>query len=283
MPRRHIPFPPPKNYRLTFGCRKTPPPPLQEEVGREDTTDKKDSSRSPVDEQSFKTIAASSLYLLDILWLTCHRFQSWSFVGRLNAILNRLANNDKDIVSAYLSVYAIMQFFGIFLAPLSGLLMDRKSHADAPPQIKKIERLEMCLASFIIDTTLGLLLAVVVFLPVLELQYVAFLLHVVHRALLYGPNSAFIAQVYGPQHFGKLFGLAMSCSAAFSMLQYPLFVLVQGPLEGDPFVFNMVVLVLMVVSFVHPVYIWRRCRVDRRAFNAEVAAAQPLNQAEVNL
>ena len=97
MPRRHIPFPPPKNYRLTFGCRKTPPPPLQEEVGREDTTDKKDSSRSPVDEQSFKTIAASSLYLLDILWLTCHRFQSWSFVGRLNAILNRLANNDKDI------------------------------------------------------------------------------------------------------------------------------------------------------------------------------------------
>ena len=40
---------------------------------------------------------------------------------------------------------------------------------------------------------------------------------------------------YGSKHFGKLFGLAMSVSAAFSLLQYPLFVLVQGPLDGNPF------------------------------------------------
>ena len=42
------------------------------------------------------------------------------------------------VVSSYLSVYASMQFVGIFLAPLSGRLMDRKSSDDAPPAIKKI-------------------------------------------------------------------------------------------------------------------------------------------------
>ena len=51
------------------------------------------------------------------------------------------------------------------------------------------------MASFFLDTTAGLLLALVASIPVLQLQYVAFLLHVVHRAFLYGPHSAFIAHV----------------------------------------------------------------------------------------
>lgn len=36
-------------------------------------------------------------------------------------------------------------------------------------------------------------------------------------------------------HFGKLYGLVMSISALFSLLQYPCFTLVKGALHGDPF------------------------------------------------
>lgn len=36
-------------------------------------------------------------------------------------------------------------------------------------------------------------------------------------------------------HFGKLYGLMMSMSAVFSLLQYPCFALVKGALGGDPF------------------------------------------------
>lgn len=36
-------------------------------------------------------------------------------------------------------------------------------------------------------------------------------------------------------HFGKLYGLVMSMSAVVSLLQYPCFALVKGPLGGDPF------------------------------------------------
>ena len=101
------------------------------------------------------------------------RLQSWSFIGRLNPLLNRLTNNNKDIGNAllclpghvsssnnlfikwfylpnipvlrllfpvgnYTSVYASMQFVGIFLAPLSGLLMDRKKGNKAEPSVKRI-------------------------------------------------------------------------------------------------------------------------------------------------
>ena len=57
-----------------------------------------------------------------------------------------------------------------------------------------VELIEVCIASFVIDTTAGLLLAVAVSVPVLEVQYASFVFSVLHRALLYGPNSAFIAQ-----------------------------------------------------------------------------------------
>lgn len=40
---------------------------------------------------------------------------------------------------------------------------------------------------------------------------------------------------FPPQHFGKLYGLAMALSALVALLQYPCVALVQGPLHGDPF------------------------------------------------
>ena len=48
-----------------------------------------------------------------------------------------LANCDFS-VSQYTSVYAWIQFAGIFLAPLSGLLMDRKKGDKSPPEVKRI-------------------------------------------------------------------------------------------------------------------------------------------------
>lgn len=40
---------------------------------------------------------------------------------------------------------------------------------------------------------------------------------------------------FPPQHFGKLYGLAMALSALVALLQYPCVALVRGPLGGDPF------------------------------------------------
>lgn len=37
------------------------------------------------------------------------------------------------------------------------------------------------------------------------------------------------------EHFGKLFGLLMALSAVVSLLQFPIFTLIKGPLQSDPF------------------------------------------------
>ena len=36
------------------------------------------------------------------------------------------------------------------------------------------------------------------------------------------------------EHFGKLFGLVMALSAIVSLLQFPIFTLIKGPLQNDP-------------------------------------------------
>lgn len=65
---------------------------------------------------------------------------------------------------------------------------------------------------------------------VLKLFYVRFLLFhlLLAKSLLYCVCS------FPPCHFGKLYGVVMSLSAVFSLLQYPCFSLVNGVLGGDP-------------------------------------------------
>lgn len=36
------------------------------------------------------------------------------------------------------------------------------------------------------------------------------------------------------EHFGKLFGLVMALSAIVSLLQFPIFTFIKGPLQNDP-------------------------------------------------
>ena len=104
MPRLRIPFPPPEGYHLNFGCDTAAPPSTgtadeigsTEESGKEELVGEKRAAQND-DDLSFKSIATSRLFLSDVFWLTCQRFQSWSFIGRLNPTLYRLANNDKAI------------------------------------------------------------------------------------------------------------------------------------------------------------------------------------------
>ncbi|MGH0123335.1 UNVERIFIED_CONTAM: hypothetical protein FKN15_067784 [Acipenser sinensis] len=78
------------------------------------------------------------------------------------------------------------------------------------------------------------LFSVCAVVPVLPLQYLTFVLQVLNRSFLYGGNMAFLIIAFPPSHFGKLYGLLMSLSAVVSLLQYPCFILVKGPLQGDP-------------------------------------------------
>ncbi|KAK7087540.1 equilibrative nucleobase transporter 1-like [Littorina saxatilis] len=212
--------------------------------------------------KTFRQVALSRLFLTDLLWMSVQRLRSWIFVGIFNPWITRLACGDKALVSHYTSVYAGLQFFGILTAPLSGRLMDRKIKGGEKYGNPRYERLHASIASFVLNSTVSVVLTVGTLIPVLELQYVTFVLHCLHRSFLYGPNSAFVANAFPSEHFGKLFGITLTVSALFSTIQYPLFLIMQGPLNGDPMAINIFLLVLMVISYVHPIYIW--CYLQRK-------------------
>lgn len=57
------------------------------------------------------------------------------------------------------------------------------------------------------------------------------------------------------EHFGKLFGLVMALSAIVSLLQFPIFTFIKGPLQNDP---------LYVSTWVLGVWPWPWTREDIR-------------------
>ncbi|KAK7505907.1 hypothetical protein BaRGS_00002629, partial [Batillaria attramentaria] len=212
---------------------------------------------SPESRKTFRQVALSPLFLTDLMWMSFQRLRSWIFVGMFNPWITRLACGDKTLVSHYTSVYAGLQFFGILTAPLSGRLMDRKIKGAEKYGDPRYERLHASIASFVLNSSVSVILTIGTLIPVLEVQYATFVLHCLHRSFLYGPNSAFVANAFPNEHFGKLFGVTLTVSALFSCVQYPLFLIMQGPLKGDPRYINVFLLILMVISFIHPIYIWR--------------------------
>ena len=50
---------------------------------------------------SFISQVMMPLFVWDVVWLTCHRFLSWSFVARLNARLVHLSGSNEEVGEDY--------------------------------------------------------------------------------------------------------------------------------------------------------------------------------------
>lgn len=107
---------------------------------------------------SFRSCVLSWFFLWHLLWLSIMQLRHYLFIGTLNPMLNRLANNDPDLgnmafksplltkfpdstdhhhptqtffcfvtisVSQYTNAFAMTQLCGVLCAPWNGLIMDR--------------------------------------------------------------------------------------------------------------------------------------------------------------
>lgn len=52
----------------------------------------------------------------------------------------------------------------------------------------------------------------------------------------------------------------MALSAVVSLLQFPIFTLIKGPLQNDPFYVNVMFMLAILLTFVHPFLVYRECR-----------------------
>lgn len=270
MPRGHIPYPLPPNYNYGLCSSKG---------SREGTQDRKEESskelaalkeeaQDPVQKQevrSFWRFALSRRFAWHLVWLSLIQLWHYLFIGTLNSLLTNLARGDRTLVSTYTNAFAITQFFGVLCAPWNGLLMDwlkqkYQKEARKTGSSTSMVALRSTVPSLALTSLLCLGFALCASVPVLPLQYVTFILQVISRSFLYGGNAAFLTLAFPSEHFGKLYGLVMALSAIVSLLQFPLFTLIKGPLNNNPFYVNVGLVLVTLLTLLHPILVCRECR-----------------------
>ncbi|XP_068445528.1 solute carrier family 43 member 3a [Clinocottus analis] len=273
MPRTVIPYPLPQHYTYGLNCGKANTynaeqfekmrdgamTVLQESSGRDNMqpAPQDDSGKTA----SFRSCVLSWFFLWHVLWLSIMQLRHYLFISTLNSMLNRLANGDSGLVSQYTNAFAMTQLCGVLCAPLNGLIMDRhKGKPLAPGETAQEADLHSSSLSLFLTALQCLLFSVCAAIPLLSLQYLTFVLQVLNRSFLYGGCVAFVSIAFPACHFGKLYGLMTAISALISLLQYPCFTLVKGTLGGDPFFVDIALIVLSLLPFIHPVYVFIHCR-----------------------
>ncbi|XP_026215492.1 solute carrier family 43 member 3-like [Anabas testudineus] len=299
LPRTHIPFPLPQDYNYGLICGKADTYNIKQQHKMSDggTTASQESSTTPVHEEeteargstgvmSFRSCVLSWFFLWHLLWLSIMELRHYLFIGTLNHRLNRLTNNDPDLVSLCLCAFALTQLCGVLCAPWNGLIMDRhKGKPLAPGETDQEADLRSSFLSLFLTSLQCLLFSVCASIPLLPLQYFTFVVQVLNRSFLYGGNAAFISIAFPACHFGKVYGLMIAMSAVISLLQYPCFTLVKGPLGGDPFFVDIALTLLTLLLFIHPVYVFIHCRklARNRADNTQTEATGSFILAEAKL
>ncbi|XP_057700173.1 equilibrative nucleobase transporter 1-like isoform X2 [Corythoichthys intestinalis] len=210
---------------------------------------------------SFRSCVLSWFFLWQLLWLSIMQLRHYLFIGTLNPMLIRLAQNDANLVSRYTNAFALTQLCGVLCSPWNGLILDRhKGKPRSPGETEREADLRSSLLSLFLTALQCLLFSLCASIPSLPLQYFTFVLQVINRSFIYGGNAAFINIAFPACHFGKLYGLVMSMSAVISLLQYPCFALIRGPLGGDPFYVDIALTLITLVVFIHPLFVFIHCK-----------------------
>ncbi|XP_019370062.1 PREDICTED: solute carrier family 43 member 3 isoform X1 [Gavialis gangeticus] len=284
MPKQHIPYPLPPGYSYGMTCRKSQSYHTYEEKqpahrgGSNDLQSEPvlaEADRSPNDflskghkeppVRSFQSCVISKLFFWHLVWLSVIQLRHYFFIGTLNPMLEHLTEKNTALVSTYTNAFAFTQLCGVLCAPWNGLILDRHKRrrgkdGSTHGASDSLADLRSCVLSLAVTVVQSVGFSVCATVPVLPVQYATFILQVLSRSFLYGGNAAFLAIAFPLEHFGKLYGLVMGLSALVSLLQYPCFALVKGPLNGNPFYVNIGLTVIILLGFVNPLMVFWECQ-----------------------
>ncbi|XP_034618089.1 solute carrier family 43 member 3 isoform X2 [Trachemys scripta elegans] len=310
MPRWHIPYPLPPGYTYGLRCQRQGSSYRTHEEQRPGLGDGAHEPSDPCSEpgpgdadaskalkgkgesgagpghgelpgMSFRACVFSKLFFWHLMWLSVMQLRHYLFIGTLNPMLEHLAAGDTTLVSTYTNAFAFTQLCGVLCAPWNGLILDRHKRGRSKDGSAKggsdsLADLHSCILSLAVTVLQCVAFSVCASVPVLPVQYATFILQVLSRSFLYGGNAAFLAIAFPLEHFGKLYGLVMGLSALVSLLQYPCFALIKGPLSDDPFYVNIGLIIVILLAFVSPLVVLREYQRREREQEKQHVDSPPL-------
>ncbi|XP_037695930.1 large neutral amino acids transporter small subunit 3 [Choloepus didactylus] len=231
----------------------------------------------------------SSVFLWSLLTMGVTQLRIIFYMAAMNKMLEFLVTGGQEHVTEdlrqraeetvgfYSSIFGAMQLLCLLTCPLIGYVMDWriKDCVDFPtegaalgdardqvatksirPRYRKVQKITNAINAFTLTNLLLVGFGVTCLIDNLHLQFVTFVLHTMVRGFFHSACGGLYAAVFPSNHFGTLTGLQSLISATFALLQQPLFMVMVGPLRGEPFWVNLSLLLFSLLGFLLPSYLF---------------------------
>ena len=204
----------------------------------------------------FLTCIKNKLLWSSILHLSLLNLRLSIFLGTVLQWLEALGESESNI-SKYVDDFLIILIFAVCAAPLNGILVDIvTNHAKSSKKTQKVCDLRGSLASMIASSCLGIIMSVVVLAPSI---YGSFILYLLLTGFVFGGAVTFIMVHFPAEHLGKLVGIQFSCIGIVNLFQYALY-RIAAAVDPSFYYINISMLVISVITLIHPVLIWFEMR-----------------------
>ncbi|XP_071505164.1 equilibrative nucleobase transporter 1-like [Diadema antillarum] len=210
---------------------------------------------------SLASCLKNPMFVCLCFWGIIIQVQMFFVVGIMNPWLTWLSDGDLDVVSRYTNLLAIFSLLSLVGAPLSGLLLDRKKlkfcrkDEDGDSTAGPMADLRNSCLPIALTTCMSLIYTVCMLIPYLPLQPFTFAMLTLCRSTLYCVSAGVVPVTFPMQYYAIIYGMLYMLIGVVGFVQYPLFILMQEVLDGDPTYVLVGFLAANVATFLYPAYI----------------------------
>ncbi|XP_013410361.1 solute carrier family 43 member 3 [Lingula anatina] len=249
-----------KNGRVDIATITGQEKPSTERVGLSVSKAGQDSATKNEKRLPFSVVLKGAMFWMTQFWFCGNSFLIVSYFGSFNAMIEYRSYGDVNAISHYTNVFGYLQLgismpLAIFAGHLVNRLHSGEDRIHAEPKT--------FIGPFLVTCMSGLLLWVTCAVPVLEVHYVAMLLHCVLRTFTYGVHLAFLVYALPHEHFGKVFSIQRAIMTAVTAVQYIMFSWLKNGLNSDPLYFSLTLCGTACATLCLPFYLIRRPAVSQ--------------------
>ncbi|CAG5117042.1 unnamed protein product [Candidula unifasciata] len=205
---------------------------------------------------SLRKCMLSPVYILHVVWLSILQLRFYFFLGSLNVTLETILTSNSK-VSHYTNVFMYILMCGLFTSPFAGVVCDFFSRLFATSESLTRRQLMPLVFPLALTTTLCIVMSGLILSEDPTTLYAVFVFLLFFRSFMYTLAAGLIGAVFPGEFFGIMYGILIITGGIISMFQYALF----DWAEATEFMqVNLFLTIFMVITYVHPVYLWFTCR-----------------------